>query len=73
MNELVKVNYGGDQPTVLGRDLHAALAVETPYHKCMHRGYSLCSCQQPIGCAWCCSICGYGEWDHINKVCDRVG
>ena len=34
MNELVKVNYDNEQrPTVLGRDLHEALEVETPYHK----------------------------------------
>lgn len=33
MNELIKVNYESDRPTVLGRDLHAMLEVETPYHK----------------------------------------
>ena len=33
MNELIPVNYEGDSPTVLGRDLHMFLYVETPYHK----------------------------------------
>ena len=33
MNELIPVNYEGDSPTVLGRDLHMFLDVETPYHK----------------------------------------
>ena len=33
MNELVKVNYESSRPTVLGRDLHKALGVETPYSK----------------------------------------
>ena len=33
MNELIKVEYSNDTPTVLARDLHAALEVETPYHK----------------------------------------
>ena len=33
MNELIKVNYESDRPTVLGRDLHAMLEVGTPYHK----------------------------------------
>ncbi len=33
MNELIKVNYDSDRPTVLGRDLHEFLGVETPYHK----------------------------------------
>lgn len=28
MNELIKVNYENDQPTVLGRDLHEALEVK---------------------------------------------
>lgn len=38
MNELVKVNYGdSDRPTVLGRDLHEALKVETPYKKWFDR------------------------------------
>ena len=32
-NELIKVNYESDRPTVMGRDLHEALGVETPYHK----------------------------------------
>lgn len=33
MNDLIPVNTSGDNPTVLGRDLHAFLLVETPYHK----------------------------------------
>lgn len=32
MNELIKVNYEGDRPTVLGRDLHQFLEVETRYN-----------------------------------------
>lgn len=31
MNELIKVTYENDRPTVLGRDLHRALEIETPY------------------------------------------
>lgn len=31
MNELIKVNYDNEQPTVLGRDLHEALGVESNY------------------------------------------
>lgn len=31
MNELIKVNYENDRPTILGRDLHEALEVKTPY------------------------------------------
>jgi len=33
MNELIKVNYDNDNPTVSGRELHEYLDVETPYHK----------------------------------------
>ena len=33
MNEIIKISYDSEQPTVLGRDLHEALEVETPYHK----------------------------------------
>lgn len=34
MNELIKINTSNpDRPTVLGRDLHEALGVETPYSK----------------------------------------
>lgn len=34
MNDLIRVNYEkSEQPTVSGRDLHAALEVQTPYHK----------------------------------------
>ncbi len=32
MNELIKVNYETERPTVMGRDLHEALEVKTPYH-----------------------------------------
>lgn len=31
MNEIVKVNYEGNRPTVMGRDLHEALEVKTSY------------------------------------------
>lgn len=31
MNELIKINYDNDRPTVLGRDLHEALCIKTPY------------------------------------------
>lgn len=33
MNELISINYNSEQPTVLGRDLHEALEIQTPYHK----------------------------------------
>lgn len=33
MNELIQVNYDNDRPTVLERDLHEFLEVQTPYHK----------------------------------------
>ena len=33
MNELIKVNYEKEQPSVSGRELHEFLEVETPYHK----------------------------------------
>jgi anti-repressor protein len=32
MNELIPINYEGDAPTVNGRELHAALGVETRYN-----------------------------------------
>ena len=31
MNELIKVNYDSEQPTVLGRDLHDALGIDSNY------------------------------------------
>lgn len=31
MNDLIKINYDSDRPTVLGRDLHEFLQVKTPY------------------------------------------
>ena len=37
MNELIKINYDSDQPTVSGRELHKFLAVETPYSKWFER------------------------------------
>jgi phage anti-repressor protein len=33
MNELIQNNYENEKPTVSGRELHAFLEVETPYHK----------------------------------------
>ena len=33
MNELIKVNYDSDRPTVLARDLHEYLEVGTPFDK----------------------------------------
>lgn len=33
MMELIKVNYDNDRPTVLARDLHEFLEIQTPYHK----------------------------------------
>lgn len=33
MNELIKIEYKNDNPTVLARDLHGALDVGTPYNK----------------------------------------
>ena len=32
MNELIKVNYDSDRPTILGRDLHEFLEVDTRYN-----------------------------------------
>lgn len=38
MNELIKVNYeNADHPTVMGRELHEALKIETPYKKWFDR------------------------------------
>ena len=31
MNEIIKISYDSEQPTVLGRDLHKALEVKTAY------------------------------------------
>ena len=33
MNELIKINYDNDTPTVSARELHEFLEVDTPYHK----------------------------------------
>ncbi|GHU13218.1 hypothetical protein FACS189449_08290 [Alphaproteobacteria bacterium] len=33
MNELIPINYEDERPTVSGRELHAKLEIETPYHK----------------------------------------
>jgi phage anti-repressor protein len=33
MNELIPINYESEHPTVSGRELHAFLEVDTPYHK----------------------------------------
>ena len=32
MNELISINYNSENPTVLGRELHEALNVETRYN-----------------------------------------
>ena len=37
MNDLIKVELTGEKPTVLGRDLHAALEVDTQYSKWFER------------------------------------
>jgi anti-repressor protein len=37
MNNLIKVEVGGEKPTVLGRDLHTALEVDTQYSKWFER------------------------------------
>lgn len=37
MDELIKVNYDNDTPTVSGRELHEFLEVETPYKKWFER------------------------------------
>lgn len=33
MHELIPVNFDSEEPTVSGRVLHAALGIDTPYHK----------------------------------------
>ena len=33
MNELIKIDYQNDRPTVSARDLHDFLSIETPYNK----------------------------------------
>lgn len=37
MNELIKINYNNERPTVLGRDLHGFLEVETRYNDWFRR------------------------------------
>ncbi len=34
MDELIKINYDSERPTVSGRDLHAALQITTKYADC---------------------------------------
>ncbi len=45
MNDLMVIAYSGDRPTVLGRDLHAALDVDSNYSTWMNRmiEYGFCS------------------------------
>lgn len=58
MNELIKVNYDTEQPTVSGRELHEFLAVETPY-----------TIWFPRMCEY-----GFSEpQDYITKMLDRSG
>ena len=33
MNEMITIPYENENPPVSGRELHAALEIETPYHK----------------------------------------
>lgn len=44
MNDLIKINYDSEQPTVLGRDLHEALEVKTAY-----KNYICPICQKQTG------------------------
>ena len=37
MNEIININYNNEQPTVLGRELHAMLEVKTPYTQWFER------------------------------------
>ena len=38
MNDLININYdGSDRPTVMGRELHEALEIQTPYKKWFDR------------------------------------
>ena len=37
MNELIKINYKTEQPTVSARDLHEGLEIETPFKKWIDR------------------------------------
>ena len=50
MNEItITVKYDNNNPTVSGRELHAALMIDTPYHKwfprmCEYIQYGLIEC-----------------------------
>ena len=37
MNELIKINYETEQPTVSAKDLHEQLNIETPFKKWIDR------------------------------------
>ena len=37
MNEMIKIDFGNENPTVSGRELHKALEIETPYKKWFER------------------------------------
>lgn len=37
MNEVLKINYETEQPTVSARDLHDQLRIETPFKKWIDR------------------------------------
>ena len=32
MNDLIRINYESENPTVSGREMHTALEITTPYH-----------------------------------------
>lgn len=64
MNELIKVDFNSEKPTVSGRELHAALEIETPYHKWFPR---MCEYGFIEGVEFARS--GYGE---SASICERT-
>ncbi|MCD8221446.1 MAG: hypothetical protein LUD07_04495 [Clostridiales bacterium] len=74
MNELICVNYDGEQPTVSGRELHEALGIGTKYI------YSDRMSSRPMGwsetganamCQLRCYVRDYGEEKVIDLVHSR--